>query len=147
MKPKIEPLTKAEEGWVQEQLVGAHQFVEAFSPPDALKPLALRVLDRAFAAWLQSDDASNPTVANQVINQVGVAFGRQLVEDLGLRWVIATDDNGSELAVYGLDGRGDVLIYPANFVAKRWERREAPFLAESFRRIAKDIEQIKRDNS
>ena len=147
MKPKTEPLTKAEEEWIQRQLAGAHQLVETFSPPNASKPLTLAALDRAFAAWLKSETASDLSVANQVINQVGVAFGRQLVENLGLRWVIATDDNGSELAVYGLDGHGDVLIYPANLVAKRWERREAPFLEESFRRIAEDIEQIKRDNS
>jgi hypothetical protein len=31
-------------------------------------------------------------------------------------------------AVYGLPGTADVLVYPANFVAKRWERREVKFL-------------------
>jgi hypothetical protein len=47
---------------------------------------------------------------------------------VGLAWVIASGKNGSDLAVYGLPGKGDVLVYPANFVAKRWERREKNFL-------------------
>ena len=29
--------------------------------------------------------------------------------------------------MFGLPDRGDVLIYPMNFVAKRWERQETEF--------------------
>jgi hypothetical protein len=32
-----------------------------------------------------------------------------------------------------------VLVYPANFVAKRWERRESNFLAASFEAIPKQV--------
>lgn len=66
-------------------------------------------------------------------------FGRFLIEGLGLTWVIATDEHGSDLAVYGLPGTGDVLLYPLNFVAKRWERHEANFLETSYQRIAADV--------
>ena len=58
--------------------------------------------------------------------------------------VIATDEHGTELAVYGLPNRGDVLVYPANFVAKRWEQRETNFLEEAYRRIAEDVRAIRR---
>ena len=39
-------------------------------------------------------------------------------------------------------GRGDVLVYPANFVAKRWERRESNFLAASFGAIRENVTAI-----
>jgi len=115
--------------------------VAAFSPADS-GAHTLAALDRAFAAWLDS----GPAVAeiNAIINSVGIAFGQALVDGLGLEWVIATDDHGAELAVYGLPNRGDVLVYPANFVAKRWERRETNFLGEAYRRIVEDVRAIAR---
>lgn len=143
MNERIESLSKAEELWIRAQLANAEKLVEAFSPSDVAQPLTLSALDRAFAAWLDSNASADVALANQIINYVGVAFGHKLVEGLGLNWVIATDEHGAEVAVYGLPGRGDVLIYPTNFVAKRWERRETGFLEESYRRIARDIERLK----
>ena len=138
MKQKVENLTGREEAWVADHLKAATLFVEAYSPADAGQPLSLAALDRAFAAWLATSE-SNAELINGVINCVGVAFGQFLANGLDLKWVIATDKQGSDLAVYGLPGRGDVLVYPANFVAKRWERREAPFLEDGYRRIAAEV--------
>ena len=92
----------------------------------------------------RDDAASAETEAiNAVINQVGIAFGQSLVDGLGLNWVIATDEYGTDMAVYGLPNQGDVLVYPANFVAKRWERRETNFLEDAYRRIAEDVSAIR----
>src|SRR5256885_9346319 len=115
MNQRIDDLTKEEQLWIQTQLTNAKKFVEAFSPADVANPLTLAALDRAFTAWLNSSSAADGAVANEIVNYVGVAFGQQLVDGLGLRWVIATDENGSEAAVYGLPGHGDALIYPTNF--------------------------------
>ena len=123
MKQKIEAISNAERAWVAAQLTSASEFVGAFSPNDTGQALSLAALDRAFGAWMRSGAADDTGNANKIINSVGVAFGRLLVEDLGLEWVIATDEHGSDLAVYGLPGTGDVLVYPANFVAKRWEKQ------------------------
>src|SRR5689334_14830583 len=127
MKQKIDPLNDNEIAWVKTQLENALKFVESFSPTDANKELTLAALDRAFAAWSTSEPTETDLV-NAVINYVGIAFGQALVDGIELSWVVATDQQGSELAVYGFPGRGDVLVYPANFVAKRWERRETNFL-------------------
>jgi Domain of unknown function (DUF3806) len=143
MDQKISELTDSERTWISAQLEGAIRFIDRFSPHDAGQPLSLAGLDRAFAAWI----ASGPTdvqAINETINFVGIAFGRRLVEDVGLKWVIATDQYGSDLAVHGLPGTGDVLIYPANFVAKRWERRETNFLESSFRDIERDVAELDR---
>jgi hypothetical protein len=69
---------------------------------------------------------------NATINIIGIRFGQFLVDELGFRWTIATDGDASDLAVLALPGRGDVVVYPANFVAKRWEKRESNFLAAAF---------------
>jgi len=144
MKQKIEPLTAAEKDWIRDQLAAASHFVAAFSPDDADKPLTLGSLDRAFAQWLATDETDSNRI-NAAINVVGVAFGQSLVQGLGLGWVIASDAQGTELAVHGLPGRGDVLVFPQNFVAKRWEERAAHFLGPSYAQIASHIESIRRE--
>ena len=143
MEQKIEPLRTNEWNWLAAQFENASRFIEVFSPVDAGGTLTLAALDRAFAAWIASNPADNKLI-NGIINCVGVAFGRFLVEGLGFQWVIATDKRGSDLAVYTRPGTGDVLVYPANFVAKRWERRETNFLAESYKKISVQIESIKK---
>jgi Domain of unknown function (DUF3806) len=133
MKEKIDTPNEKEHAWIAEQLERASEFVNAFRPQAAAQPTNLEALDEAFAAWMTSGAAKEPSSANAVINCVGIAFGQSLVEGVGLSWVVATDDHGTELAVYGLPGAGDVLVYPGNFVAKRWERGETNFLADSYR--------------
>lgn len=146
MQQKIEQLTQKERVWVQEQYQNAVRFVEAFSPQDYGQPLTLASLDRAFAAWSSSDNRRDVELANDIINYVGVSFGQLLIEGLGFSWVIATDDQGSDLAVYALPRKGDVLIYPANFVAKRWERGETGFLEMSYLEIEGQIREILRNH-
>jgi hypothetical protein len=143
MKQKIDKLSAKEEAWVAEQLEGAGKFVDAFSPEDAGQSLSLGSLDRAFAGWLATAETDS-TVINGAINCVGIAFGQILVDGIGLKWVIATDEHGTDLAVYGLAGKGDVLVYPANFVAKRWERRETQFLERSYGQIAEQVAAVQR---
>jgi len=64
------------------------------------------------------------------------------VDGAGFQWTIATDNYGTDLAVLALPGGGDVLVYPANFVAKRWERRASNFLATSVRAIQQDVARV-----
>jgi len=146
MKQKVSPLTNEERAWIASQLEGASVFVEAFSPTDAGQSLTLPALDRAFAAWLDTEMTDNQLV-NGTINCVGVAFGQFLVNGAGLSWVIASDQAGSDLAVHGLPGNGDVLVYPANFVAKRWERRETNFLETSYNQIAEQVQAVAKANA
>ena len=65
------------------------------------------------------------------------------MEGAVLKWVIATDEHGGDLAVFGLPGAGDVLVYPANFVAKRWERRETDFLVRSYGEIVGTVHSLR----
>jgi Domain of unknown function (DUF3806) len=139
--PKIESINEKEHAWIKAQLENASNFVEGFSPGESGQPLTLAVLDQAFAAWV----ASEPTGTNlisAIINYLGIAFGQALVDGIGFQWIIATDDHGSDLAVHGLPGRGDILVYPVNFVAKRWERREINFLEDAYRKITHNVQEV-----
>jgi Domain of unknown function (DUF3806) len=138
---KIEPINEKEKAWIKTQLESASKFVEGFSSVDCGQSLTLAALDRAFAAWVASDP-TDVDLINAIINYVGIAFGQILADSIGLEWVIATDDHGSDLAVHGLPEKGDVLIYPSNFVAKRWKRRETNFLVEAHRQIARDVRAV-----
>jgi hypothetical protein len=138
--PTYSAPTDKERAWVNSQLAALPLFVEAYSPDDADQPITLSVLDHIFASWL-AQDIRDTTQVNAAINIVGIRFGQILVEEAGFSWVIATDGGSSDLAVRALPGRGDVLVYPANFVAKRWERREANFMAEAFAAIRRQVAQ------
>jgi hypothetical protein len=83
----------------------------------------LAELDAMWADWLKD---GTPEDANAMINTIGLGFGQRLVDDLGMRWVIATDSYGTEMAVH--HPFQDTLLYPANLVAKRWESRQSGFL-------------------
>jgi hypothetical protein len=139
--PTFSPLTDGERDWVAQQLAAAREFVAGLSPADAGRPVTPEVLDRAFASWLPGagDDTAG---INAAINAVGVQFGQFLVDGAGFEWVIAADGQGTDLAVRALPGRGDVLVYPANFVAKRWQRRESGFLAASVAAIRGQVAEV-----
>jgi hypothetical protein len=139
MDQTLGDLTGAEAEWVKLQLEMAKAFVAAHSPEDSESTLTTASLDRAFKKWM-SQETQETESTNDAINAVGIAFGQILSQEIGLRWVIASDEHGSDLSLYS--PIGEILIYPANFVAKRWERRETDFLESSLREIAKTVFQL-----
>jgi hypothetical protein len=139
--PKLWPLTAAEVEWKEQQLAAARALIDTFSPADAGQPITLAALDRAFAAWLVRGSQDNAEV-NGTINAVGIRFGQFLVDEAGFEWIVATDQQGTELAVVALRGIADVLVFPANFVAKRWERKEVNFLAHAVASIKEQVASV-----
>ena len=141
MDATVNPLTDVEQEWVRSQLAAAARFVADYG--SRRHAAGLDALDHAWASWLdrQSVDPEDP---NTVINAVGVALGQALVEALdGFTWVIAADADGQNLAIFGLPGAGDVLVYPANVVAKRYESREIPFLQSTHDAIVAEVRQLR----
>lgn len=135
---KIEPLNNAEKAWVATELSNARTLVAQDSGKDIQATITLEALDQSFKACCANIDPKNGKAINGIINTIGIAFGQYLVEHLGMEWAAVTDEYGCDLAVVGLQGKADVLVFPTNFVAKRWERREVDFLVISFQQIAKD---------
>ena len=142
MEAKLEQLTTAEQEWIVQQIAAAQEFVRRIVGKDTTELPSPEDLDNAFDCWLQSHD---PADANSVVNCVGIAFGQHLVNSTSLEWVIATDDYGTELAIYG--SRGDILLFPQNFVAKRYEANIGLFIVESIQQIRADVSDIQSQNN
>ena len=136
MAQKISELTDAERAWVDDNVAAARRYVEDAGHPAAGALLDPAALDAAWAFWLQGwpADQEDP---NLVINALGLAFGQYLVEHLDLAWKVVEDEFGTEIAVHG--DPGDILVFPANLVAKRLETRTVGFfvpIAEQLERQA-----------
>lgn len=63
-----------------------------------------------------------------------VAFG-DLLGPLGFNWCVSRDEFGTELSCIALPETAKVLIVPASFVSKRWQRRETRFVVEALAAI------------
>jgi hypothetical protein len=129
---KIEPANESELQWVQ-----AHV--------DAVKEatggdVTVAALDELYAGWYE-EWAAQPEEAredpNDMINAVGLTFGQALVDGVGFEWAVVTDEHGTEIAVHAQPG--DVLVFPPNLVAKRFERGETHFLAPIYEGIAEQV--------
>jgi len=143
LPPTIDPVNSKEQAWIKAQLEHAERFIVEFAPENMAESLTLEKLDLAFRRWRERQVQPEASEINAVINAVGVAFGQCLVDGLGLKWVIATDEAGSDLAVYGLPGTANVIVFPANFVAKRWERGESGFLTSAYKTIERDVMRLR----
>jgi Domain of unknown function (DUF3806) len=134
------PLTESQRQWIGKHLTRAGEFAQHFDPQPNNGDAMLDSLDRAFQNYIAIEHV--PSNAKDVILAVGAAFGSALVTELGFQWVIATDHYGTGLAVLARPNRGDVTIFPTDFVAKRYEHREAPFLRAAFDEIRQNLRQI-----
>lgn len=139
-KPRIEKLNRLEQDWLDSKIQAAPAFVSEYA---AAQDVSLEALDRAYATWFE-DETDDTDEVNEIINIVGLAFGDILARQLGFKWVVSTDQHGTELALLALPGRGDVMVHPADFVAKRWERGETNFFTKSFGEIRERLAGLSR---
>ena len=134
--PKVEPLSQDELGWRDNQLQVAALIAERYTEASE-NPPSLERLDACVEGWL-ADDESRVDV-NTLVNAVGVAFGAHLARNATLDWVIATDDQGSDLALHGEPG--NIILFPANAVAKRVSAGETDFIVSLHNAMVGVVEQ------
>src|SRR3954447_4686077 len=120
--PQLSEPNQSELDWVAEHVAVAVKHTQGGGIDE---------LDAMWADWLQD---GVPEDANTMINIIGLGFGQRLVDDLGTRWVVATDSYGTEMAVH--HAFQDTLIYPANLVAKRLESRQAGLIRPIYDDVA-----------
>lgn len=141
---RVEAPTAAELEWVRDNLKLAESLAKVYAGAEPGTALTLADLDTAFANWLNTwhavppDERDDP---NPYINGFGLAFGQALVDDVGLEWAVVTDEHGTDIAVHGQPG--DVLVFPTNFVAKRFERGETRFMQSSLDKIRSRVEELR----
>ncbi|MFK4640435.1 DUF3806 domain-containing protein [Paenarthrobacter histidinolovorans] len=71
-----------------------------------------------YATWQTSPEGTHAELQEPYCNAAGVAYGELLVRTTPLRWVIAEDSLGREMALHA--GQNNMLVYPLNAVEKRW---------------------------
>lgn len=88
--------------------------------PEALGPTEM---DALFASWMADDQEklSGP----EVVDLLGAAFGRYLIDTLDMAWVEVTDRHGTSLAVKS--SSADHYVWPFDAVQKRVDRSEVGF--------------------
>jgi hypothetical protein len=133
-------LQQGEIEWLDTQIRIAGLLVQRYcdTTPDGVPSPEL--LDQLVVRWL--DDDESRVDINTVVNAVGISFGSHLAAAGGLDWVIATDASGSDLALHGQPG--DIIVYPANTVAKRLVAQEHGFVNILLREMTNSIEQRRR---
>jgi hypothetical protein len=140
MTPRIEPLGDSERRWIEAHLRIARSFVAEYAHVETESLPTPEAIDSAWSAWLPHWEVQDP---NHIINAVGMTIGEHLIAELGLEWVLATDEYGTELAVHGEPS--NVLVFPANLVGKRFESRTTNFIAPLLKQMCEDVRKLRKD--
>ena len=134
VQERVEPLTDGERLWIEENVSAARDIArDAGLEHDG--EVTGETLDDLWIL-LQSELADDP---NPAINVVGLALGQLLVDRFGLEWVALTDEHGTEAAVRG---QSNFTVFPANFVAKRYETGETNFIAPFVDEVAQKLDEL-----
>ena len=134
--PNVGPVNDAEQQWIDDQL----RRLRA-SGVDVADPAQLGAhYDRLLTRWYSLADGGRPD-PNPDINLIGIGLGEHLRYRTGLDWVVVTDTDGAEIALYGQPG--DILIYPTNAIAKRWVAHQAGFLPQFAEEIVRSVKEIR----
>ena len=140
--PSFQQITRAERDWIDAQIRAGRDFVQKWASDHSTLDLA--ALDSAWSAWMATSAAAIDEI-NHAINSIGIPFGLILTQTGEWEWCIAADDWGTDLAVRALPERGDMVLYPANFVSKRWESRTCNFLERAFPQIMDQVDRLRRE--
>lgn len=138
---QISELNDSERGWLGAHLKVAQSLADASAGAAAPSPLTPALLDAVWNAWIPTA-AQDPESVNTIINAIGAAFGQFLVDSDGFRWVVASDEHGTEMAVIALEGTADVVLYPMNLVAKRYETGTEGFILPLLEQIRNQVSRL-----
>lgn len=136
--PRLRDVDERELEWI-----AAHAELVAEAGVDVDDPVQIRAYyERAAAAWrrINPPERDDPKVT---VNAIGMAFGEHLARRTPLRWMLAEDDEGAELALH--DPRSRVLVYPALLVSEQW-MAEAPgdFLTATVEQVTAKLPDTRR---
>lgn len=123
MEQRIEEINAAEAAWLQQLL--DELLAQGVNPVD-IHALG-RYYDTTYATWAAADPSLRED-PNAVVNRVGAGLGEHLRTRLPLRWVVVTDEYGTDMCVHGQPG--DVVIAPMSMVGKRWSDGVTGFLPD-----------------
>lgn len=137
---KVYDLAESQKEWLEHHRRELARGVQRELGYDGDHPVPLDVLDEFWTRFIASPPESNGTV-NAILNHVGVAFGDHLVRTGKFQWIILADSYGVCIAVVALRGTANFSTDPFNYVAKRWDRKETPFLAAGVQAMSDSVDE------
>ena len=140
---KVQDLNPSEETWLgQMQEAGRVLHQIYVSEIDALPDV--KALDAVWVRWQSDQNNPERPDPNTVVNALGLCYGQQLVDRLGFRWAVITDDYGTEMGVIAQPG--DITVFPANMTAKRLDKGAHPFFADLFSQMEATVRKLRRQH-
>ena len=73
---------------------------------------------------------------------LGIVLGDAFVQDMGMQWVVVTDEFGTDPALRDPNSRS-ILIFPLTMISKRIERGEQVDIFDLYNGVANEIEQMR----
>jgi hypothetical protein len=140
MKQKILDLNQNEREWVHNNLTAVKGIVQSTlggEEADWLNPI---FLDQAYKAWYSNHKRGSED-PNPLINAFGIAFGEYLIRELGFEWKLVKEKRTTEIAVYG--ETGNIILFPPNLVAKRYEKGIVDFFEPLFSEIKNKVVEVR----
>lgn len=135
MTQRVDELNEAERAWIASLLAELRaEGVEI--DRDSLS----QYFDRQRHGWFATRPKKRPD-PNPIVNRTGAGLGELLSQALGLRWVIVTDEYGTEMAVHG--DVGDIVLFPMNAVGKRWDDDRHVSLAAFFDEASRSVLEVR----
>jgi hypothetical protein len=127
-EPRCLDLTDAEGEWIGGRLDELMDFAQASGVANEYaRVLTPEQLDQVWAVCLAALDPEQDDV-NALVNAFGVGLGDWLVRRLDFVWKVAQDETTIQIAVLGQPG--NMLVYPTDLVAKRYQAGETQFFAD-----------------
>ncbi len=112
MRELGEPTADAR-AWVANTLALVADSGIDLNDPEALG----RAFDAEAARWFATPEGERAD-PNALVNAFGLAVGEHLRRSCDLRWVVATGEEGAEIALHREPH--DVRLFPAAMLARRW---------------------------
>jgi len=125
----LRELTSEQRAKIQTDLDHVEPFIRKYVPVEKRSADLLENLDLAFAAWLRSSDR-NKEPAQHIIDLVGAALGNYSIERLDVRWMVAIDEKGTEVALVGDDP--PTRAYPFASIRYRIDDSKVDFVGALF---------------
>lgn len=130
----IRPFNENDEEWLATCLDHAEELGLKYGTGGKLNP---EELDRIFSRWMAEDGEKESDAL--IANVLGAALGAYFVEQHRFRWMVVTDEYGTDYAVQ--HARGPTMAFPCSSVVKRIEHKEPEFFRDLYSMI---FDQLKR---
>jgi hypothetical protein len=118
----------------------APAFIAKYVPSSRRDKDLLENLDSAFAAWLHASN-TNKESAENVTRIIGAAYGRYCISHLGVRWAVAADDYGIDVAL--VRENPTTRSFPFSSIRYRIEDKKTDFIYALYASTKQVIDEAK----